>query len=478
VTAPPAARQAPGPSPLALLLLVAGSRRNTLNILRAAWQRYGDLVRLAQPGAQPTYLLLHPDYVKQVLQERPHDYLKAPVYQEMTAVLGNSLLTTDGEAWRRRRRLLQGAFQPKSLALLATATVDLAAEMLDRWEQQASRHQPVDILREMMWLSLGAVARSLFGTDLGGQSDEIQRAVLEMQQHTNRRLKGYPDVPEWVPLPSHRRFTRARSALAALADRLLAEHQANRPAQDDLISLLLETEGESRGLTRAELRSELLTTLLAGYETTYTALVWTWLLLARNPASQSRLQVEVAGVLGGRRPTTQDLARLVYTRWVFQEALRLYPPAWAFSRLVPQQDQIGGYDIPAGSRLMFIPFFTHRHPAFWDEPERFDPERFSPRRAADRAHYAYFPFGGGPRTCIGSHFAMVEAQLALAMVAQRYTLRLVPGCRIGLRPMVTLQPNRAPLMYLEPISASFDAAIWQEPAEVSAGPTVAGTAPG
>jgi cytochrome P450 len=238
-------------------------------------------------------------------------------------------------------------------------------------------------------------------------------------------MRGYPDVPDWLPLPSHQRYLILRRLLSSLADRLIANRRTVSEDPDDLLSTLLGTGAAAggRSLTDNELRAEVLVYLLAGHEVG-PGLTWTWYLLARHPRVEQRLQAKLAAVLGGRAPTVEDLPRLKYTEMVFQEALRLYPPVWSFTRSALRDDEIGGYFIPAGSIIYLAPYLTHRHPAFWENPERFEPERFEPSRSVDRPTLAYFPFSGGARACIGARLAMTEGQLVLATVAQRFRLRL------------------------------------------------------
>jgi cytochrome P450 len=275
-------------------------------------------------------------------------------------------------------------------------------------------------------------------------------AVTIANEHTNRRLLAPVNPPEWLPLPSTRRFLSTREAVDALVYRLIAERRRSGEDRGDLLSQLLGARDEETGesMSDEQLHDELISMIFAGHETVSLGLTWTWYLLATAPPAVRRLQREVAEVLEGRTPTVEDVPDLRYTTMVIEEALRLYPPIWLVPRAPIADDEVGGYRIQAGTMIFLCPYVTHRHPDFWDEPEGFDPERFTEERSAGRPRYAWFPFGGGPRQCIGAPFALLEMQLVVAMIAQRYRLTLVPGHPIALEPMVTLRPRHGMLMTL------------------------------
>jgi cytochrome P450 len=412
------------------------------------WRRYGDVVRFPLPGARPGYLLAHPDHVRQVLQERVEDYPKVPYRTvRMRALIGESILIRDGDAWRRRRQVEQPAFHSARIAALGTMMADTTAAMLDRWDLAAARGQAVDVAREMKVLTLSIVTKALFSLDLGSEAPAISAAINAAHEYTTRLLRVRLPLPGFLAFPSQRRYQQARGRLEALVDRILQERRRNPNRAEDLVSMLLASgQAGGSGLTESEVRDEILGMLFVGHDTTANALTWTSYLLAAHPPVAQRLRDEVAEVLGGRVPTLQDLPRLAYLGCVLDEALRLYPPAWGITRVARQDDQLGGYLIPAGSTVMLIPYLTHRHPAFWSDPSAFDPERFRPERAAGRPRYAYFPFGAGPRSCLGSSFALAEARLVLAMLAQRFQLQLAPGQRVEIEPLLTLRPrNGLPL---------------------------------
>jgi cytochrome P450 len=304
----------------------------------------------------------------------------------------------------------------------------------------------------MMRLTLTIVCQTLFSSDISTEADEVGQALTTVLKHTIDRMQSLFDLAEILPLPENRRFYEALRTLDQVVYGMIKERRRSGRDTGDLLSMLVFARDEETGqsMSDKQLRDEVMTIFLAGHETTANALGWTWYLLSRHPEVTRRLEAELAEVLDGRTPTLDDLSKLNYTSMVIQEAMRLYPPAWIIGRNAVEADQIDGYDIPADSSIILSPYVTHRHPGFWDNPEGFDPERFSPQQTKDRPYFAYFPFGGGPRLCIGNNFALMEAKLVLATVAQRYRLELVPGHPVEPEPLVTLRPKYGLLMTLRP----------------------------
>ena len=312
--------------------------------------------------------------------------------------------------------------------------------MLDRWQAHAARAQPVDVAAEMSTLALDIVARALFGTDLGGDGERFVDAVQAAMGYAQHVLDHLFVPPLVIPTPTN---VRARRALGIVERILRGMIHARRRAPDagrDLLTALVHARDADTNdaMDERQLRDECLTILTAGHETPAVSLTGTWYLLGEHPAVERRLHAELAEVLGGRVPSVADLDRLGYTRQMLEESLRLYPPAWALPRQAYEEDEIGGYRVLAGTPVTLSPYVTHRHPDFWEDPERFDPDRFAPERRAALGEYAYLPFGGGPRGCIGREFAMLEARLILAMVAQRFRLERVPGPPVVAHPVLTL----------------------------------------
>lgn len=301
----------------------------------------------------------------------------------------------------------------------------------------------MDVAQEMMHLTLQIVAEALFSTDISASVGDVEQVLPTLLEYVTYRSLHPLALPERYPTPRNRRFLRARNKLDRLVYRLIEERRTSDDHPSDLLSMLLDAQDEETGerMTDEQLRDEVMTILLAGHETTAVALAWTWYLLAQHPQVEQKLHAELDAVLAGRTPTLEDLPRLSYTRMVIEEVMRLYPPAWAIVRQAAVDDDLHGFRIPAKSPVIVMPYVTHRHPDFWERPNAFEPERFAPGRDVEHHKFAYFPFGGGPRQCIGNNFALMEAQLILATLAQHYTLDLVPDHPVEPEPTVTLRPR-------------------------------------
>jgi cytochrome P450 len=430
--------------------LVANARqilRDPLQFLTDLTRTYGDIA-FVRFLVWPIYVVNHPDFIKQVLQEHHRSYNKDNVdYRLLRPLLGKGLLTNDGAPWLHQRRLIQPTFHRQRLAAFGSLMTEATEAMLERWERCAERGEVLDVAAEMMRLTLRIIGQALFSLDLSEEATTVGQAL----RSANDYLRA-PFPPLFVPTPRNRRLQAALRRLDALVYDLIATRWQSQQDPPDLLSVLLAVRDEEtgEGMDDRQVRDEVVTLLLAGHETTAVALCWTWYLLAQHQECEQLLHAEVDAVLGGRLPTVEDLPRLPYCRMVIKEALRLYPPAWSFSRNAVAQDELGGYAIAPGSMILLCPYTTHRHPALWEQPEAFDPLRFTPERVAARPHYAYFPFGGGPRLCVGLAFAMMEAHLILATVAQRFRLRLGTEVRIDPEPLVTLRPRGGLPMLLAP----------------------------
>jgi cytochrome P450 len=444
-------RPTPGPRGHLLLGSLPDFRRDPIQALLSAWRTYGDVVQFRLGGRYRVFLLAHPDQIKYVLQDANQRYPKHPFnIGKLKATLGEGLLTSEGSFWLRQRRLIQPAFHRQRLAALGSVMTDATVEQLAGWDDWAERGQPIDVASEMMHLTLAIVAKAMFGADVRADVAAVEAAVSVTLADTMRRTQSLVELPRWLPLAVNRRFLAALSTLNRIVYRIIEERRQHPEDRGDLVSMLLQAQDADTGerMTDRQVRDEAMTIFLAGHETTSNALTWTFYLLSQNPGAARRLRVELSAVLGGRVPTVEDLPSLPFNRQVIDESMRLYPPAWILSRMPIADDVLGGYRIPAGSNLFLSPYVTHRHPAFWEDPERFDPDRFTPERVAARPRFAYFPFGGGPRMCIGNNFALLEAQLLLATIAQRYELLLVPGHQVGLLPQVTLRPRGGMPMFV------------------------------
>lgn len=430
----------PGPRGKPILgSLMEMQRKGMLPFYRDLWQQYGDLVHLKM-GPLHQFVLTQPDHVQHVLAAHGKTYVKGIGFKKLQLALGNGLFISEGELWQRQRRLLQPPFTARAIARFADTMVAATEAMLARWDADKPT-QPLDINIEMMQLAMQIIGRTMFGTDVGAEALEAGDAFTYVLNFMSERSVTLLDPPLFVPTAQNQRFKQAMRLLNVYM-REIVERRKSAGTGDDLLSILLQARDETTGagMSEQQLYDEVLTIFFAGHETTAQALTWTWHLLAQHPDVEEQLHDELARVLGGRAPTFADVPQLQYTRMVIQEALRLYPPVWIFVRDALIEDQIGGYRIPPRSMIVLSPYLTHRHPALWQDPERFDPQRFAPEREASRPRYAYFPFGGGKRTCLGDKFAMLEAQLVVATVAQRYRLRSVPGHPVNAVAVGTLRP--------------------------------------
>lgn len=407
--------------------------------------RLGNVVKFS--GLWTSYLLTEPANIEHVLQTNSRNYNKGRVYKELIPSTGEGLFVTDGDVWRRQRRLAQPAFHKDRIAGFARIMTDSTEAMLERW----SAKKQVEVGAEMLQLTLGIVGKALFTRDLSYGADAVNNAFDVIRDHTMRRLTSFFKLPHSLPFPRNIRFRKA----VAEADKLfyeVIEHRRNETAEhDDLLAMMIAAHDEETdsAMSDKELRDQALTIIGAGYETTTQALAWTWYLLSQHPKVEEKLHDELSNALGDRTPTFEDVPKLQYTLMVFQEAMRLYPPAWMLARTAIAADEIGGYKIPAKSEVLLLTAYTHRHPKYWPNPDEFDPENFSAENIATRPRYAYFPFGGGPRQCIGNNFAQMEGQLIIATVAQKYRLKLAVGQTVEPEPSVTLRPRNGIRMMIE-----------------------------
>jgi cytochrome P450 len=401
-------------------------RRNRLRAVTRAARRFGDLVPLHWRALR-IFLVSHPDHVRRILEERVDDYpavagRSAPLLRRL---LGEGLAMIEGERWRRDRDLMMPAFHRERLAGMAGEMVAATESMLERWRGHARSGEPVDLALEARRLTMEIALRSLFGPGIEaeGAGAAVGRAwytvtdVLRRKPLANR-LRGLAG--------QERELQAAFETLDGTVLRLATERRREGTDHGDILSMLLLSRDESgQGLSDREVRDEVMNILFGAYDTTTTTVVWSWVLLCRHPNEDERLRDEVAQVLDGRPPTFADAARLVRTREVLQETLRLYPPAWLYGRTAAAADELGGQAVPRGSAMLLCPYLTHRHPDFWERPEAFEPDRFSPERVASRPRFAYLPFGRGPRLCIANNFALLEGQVVLAMTAQAFRMQLL-----------------------------------------------------
>jgi cytochrome P450 len=420
-------------------------RRDQLHFLRAVWRAHGDYVRIPTVPGYDIYLLADPAAVEHVLVKNYKNYRKAEFMNEpVRLLLGNGLFSSEGDFWLRQRRLAQPAFLRGAIARLA-APMTAAVEGLTRTWQAAPDGRTLDIVSEMMRLVFEIAGATLFGADVAASADAIGAAERDIFALVRHKMDNPLSAPLWVPTRRNRAYRAAKRLLDHVVLRVIESRRRSGPAANDLLDLLLAARDEESGagMSDGQLRDEVLTLLFAGHDTTASGLSWAWYLLARHPQVQDALHDEAAAYLAGRAPMAEDLPHLPLATAVFEEALRLYPPAPGLARRAVESDEIQGRPVPAKAILMPSQWLIHRHPAYWDEPDQFRPERFLPGRAPDRPKFAYFPFGGGPRACIGNTFALIEGALVLAGLAQRYHFRPADDCEVGLDTTFVLRPKGA-----------------------------------
>jgi cytochrome P450 len=397
------------------------------------------------------YIVSDPAGVKRVLLDNVTNYPKAKMEREgLGAAFGDGILVSEGEKWRSHRRIMAPSFDFKSLVSYAPAMVECSQGALRAWDAKGEG-STVDIAREMTHLTLEIISRTMFSTDAAGLTGIVDGALRRGQDMLSFGL--FDILPLIGPPNMRRKLARVRASFDEMdvKMRALVRARTGGGTRDLLDRLLAARDGETgRGMDEDEIRDEVVIIFLAGHETTALAMTYVWYLLSQHPAVETRLHAELDAVLGGRMPTHDDIANLPYTRMVIEESMRLYPPAPAISgRTTLAEDMISGTPIPKGANIIILPWVIHRHRLLWDDPERFDPERFAPERSAGRHRFAYLPFGGGPRICIGMALAMTETMLILATMAQHYRLKLVPGQDIVLQHRVTMRPRDGIRMTLE-----------------------------
>lgn len=427
-------------------------RADTPGFLLECARRYGDWVHF-DVGVTQAFFINHPNAVRHVLQENNRHYTKDTLqYRTLALVTGQGLLTADGDMWLAHRRLLQPAFARPHLMALDEVVLPVVDRMLQRWEHLAIQQEIVDVDHEMLEAALEVVGLALFGLDLSREAPQLVGAVLTALDYVIYRAQNLVVPPLNWPTPRNRAFKRALAELERAVDAILDRRRDGKAQGGTLLSLLVQAE-QAGQMTRQQVRDELVTMIVAGHETVATALTWTWYLLAQHPEVEATLLAEIDTVLDGRPPTREDLPKLTYSAQVFAEALRLYPPAWLITRRAIAEDGWMGYSIPQGALIIISPYVLHRHPEFWDDPESFRPERFAEDKTRAYPRFAYIPFGGGPRLCIGNQFALVEAQLILSRVLQRFRLSFAGAGPVRAEPLVTLRPKGGMPMRLIPRQA-------------------------
>ncbi len=446
---PTTQKTAPGPKGNFLFGNLFDMRKQgTLQFYQDAWRQHGDITRY-QMGPMTIHQVVRAEDVQHVLVKNNKNYIKGFSHDKLRATIGYGILTSEGDYWQRQRRLMSPTYTPRAVEQFGDIMLDAAEEMLVRWRALPSGSH-LNINQEMMRLTMSVISRSMFSIDISEDFAEAGEALSFLLVYTSDRTMSIIDPPLFIPTPMNRKLKWALTTINDFLYNIITERRKIPPG-DDLLSMLMEMRDVETGerMTDEQLRDEVLITFFAGHETTAQLLTWTWYLLAKSPAEEQKLHNELAQVLNGRSPTLDDIPQLTYTRMILDEALRLYSPVAIVARDAVEEDEIKGYRIPAGSMVIITPFNTHRHPDYWEKPYDFYPDHFTPDRVAARPRYAYYPFGAGPRICIGMHFAMMEAILVLAETAQRYRLQILPGQpEVGVQFAGTLRPDQTIMMVL------------------------------
>ncbi|MEP6568383.1 MAG: cytochrome P450 [Acidobacteriota bacterium] len=429
----------PGPRRIIPLSGLLAYRKGPLPFFQNLAAQYGD-ISYFRLGPQEAFFLNHPEYIKDVLVTNHQRFHKGLALQRAKRLLGEGLLTSEDEFHRRQRRLAQPAFHRARVASYASVMTDYASQTRARWCDSNT----LDMSEEMMQLTLSIVGKTLFDADVVSDAKEVGEAMTVVMDLFNIITIPFFELLQKLPLPQLRRFDAAKAKLDTIIYRLIEERRRSDRDRGDLLSMLLlaqDTEGDGGAMTDEQLRDELMTIFLAGHETTANALTWTWYLLSQNPEAEARMHKEIDRVLGGRLPGFDDVAQLKYTEMVLAESMRLYPPAWALGRLAMEDFEIGGYLVPKKSLVLMSQYVMHRDSRYFTDPLKFDPWRWTPEARESRPQFSYFPFGGGPRRCIGEGFAWMEGILLIATIAQHWQMRLVPNHPVALKPVITLRPK-------------------------------------
>jgi cytochrome P450 len=429
----------PGPKGYPIFGSVFEPKGDTITYLTKCAREYGDIVFFRFLGV-PACFVNGPEHIESVLVTQNSNFVKSKDYRAMRRVLGNGLLLSEGEFWRRQRKLIQPAFHQGRIAAYAEVMIAHTQRMLASW----SDGQSLDMHEAMMRLTLGIVAKTLFDADVSHEAEDVDAALTVLMGKFLRQAGMALLLPAWVPLPTSQLLKRAVGRLDKVIYSIIEQRRASGQMSGDLLSVFLQAhDDEGVGMTDRQLHDEIMTLFLAGHETTANVLSWTWYLLGQNPQVEEKLTEELSRVLSGRVPTPADLPRLAYTDTVLREAMRLYPPVWVIGRRALAPFRLGEYELPADTNVLISQLIMHKDARYFADPQRFDPDRWSANnpQAASLPRFAYFPFGGGPRVCIGAGFAMMEALLLLATIAQQFRIEVSPELKVKVQPTVTLRPK-------------------------------------
>jgi cytochrome P450 len=444
------ARIPPGPPGDFLFGNLRDFKANPLQLLLQLWREHGNVSRF-RIGLTEFYLINHPELITHVLVDKDKRYRKSRLdIQAIGPFVGQGLLTSEGDLWKQQRRLLQPLFTQQMFESYTSIITDYVAEMLLGWETWSKGGTTFDVGEQMTALTMRIIAKTILGIDFAGARKDLLEAFEVGLDYANSVVETIVPVPDWVPTPGHLRFRRAKKVLDDAVNELIEQRRRDNREGKDLLSLMMRARDEETGAVFTDdlLRDDALTFFAAGHETTAQSLKWSFYMLSRHPEVGQKVYDEARRVLEGRTPTFKDVGQLEYTKMVIQEVMRLWPPVWLMDREAVAEDELDGYPVAPGTQVAFSQWIMHRHPDYWENPEGFDPERFSPEHSAGRPHGVYFPFGIGPRVCIGNTFSLLEMQLIIPMILQRYRLDVMPSPPVVPKPTFTLRP-----MYGVPVRA-------------------------
>ena len=437
-----------GPRGLPVVGVANELLKDPLNYFVDLMLEYGDVVEF-NIGLTPIVMLNDPNAVKHVLQDKFEDYPKSRFYRPFKPILGRSIFMSAGQTWLSQRRTASPCFGGARFQTMSDRIVAATRRMFDRWDGFEQRGEPVEIVHEMMRLTLDGVTQALLDMDFMENYEEVHDALTVILRETEKRVWSIAPPPDWLALLTRPRYRRAVATIDSVVRGIIDERRTNPRDSDGLLTTLIEAHDSENSGDDDLLRDQVVAMIATGHESTACALAWAFYLVTQHPEVRERLYREVDTVLGRRPPGLSDLQDLEYTGMVFEEAMRLYPPVWTVSRVATSDDTVSGAEIRKGTTVMLSPYAMHRNPEIWPNPEEFVPERFRPAAVSQRHRYSYFPFGGGPRVCLGNRFALMEAKIMMAMVVQRYHLSVLPGQEVVAEPMITLRPRNGIRMQLE-----------------------------
>ncbi|HMT29860.1 MAG TPA: cytochrome P450 [Bacteroidia bacterium] len=431
----------PGPFGHPVLGNLFHLRTRVLDFFSELREKYGDIVTVRFSVRNVSYVQ-HPDFIHHILQENNRNYTKSLRYEQLKYLLGNGLLTSEGEFWLRQRRMIQPAFHKQKLQLLTDEMASCTQQMLNKWEVEF-KSKPFNLASEMMALTLQIVGRTLLNADVLSEAKNVGDNLEFLLRAVNIRTRTPVLLPLWIPIPHHQKIKHAVSSINKVLDKIFDDRRNNPSDRYDLLSMLMEAKYEDTGgqMDNKQLRDEVMTIFVAGHETTANALSWTLYLLCKNPEAKQKCVEEINHVLQGRTPQFDDLVHFKYLSMCIEESMRIYPPAWIIGRKTIKPDKIGNYKIPAGHNILISPYALHRDKRYWPEPLKFIPERFTPEEIKKRPKNSYLPFGAGPRMCIGNNFALMEMQVVLSMILSKFNISLASEDEIIPDPLITLRPK-------------------------------------